>query len=113
MFSPDGQTILFSAPDPALSSILKSIDTLLTIQLVHPADGSIPSDWFSVPVSGGVPKQLTHVQSLSLYGSYAPDNQHIASYTSDGIFVMNPDGTGVTVVVPDIGAIPGTVNWIP
>ncbi len=113
MFSPDGQTILFSAPDSAQSSILKGLGTLLTIGLVHPSDGSIPSDWWSVPVSGGVPKQLTHVGSLSLFGSYAPDNQHIASYTSNGIFVMAPDGTSVTTIVPDIGGIPGTVNWLP
>ncbi len=52
-------------------------------------------------------------QLLSLFGSYAPDNQHIASYTSNGIFVMAPDGTSVTTIVPDIGGIPGTVNWIP
>jgi Tol biopolymer transport system component len=113
MFSPDGKTILFSAPDPAQSSILRGLGSLLTIQLGHPADGSIPSDWWSVPVTGGIPKQLTHVQSLALYGSYSPDQQHIASYTANGIFVMNPDGTGVTVIVPDIGSIPGTVNWLP
>ncbi len=113
MFSPDGQTILFSAPDPVQSSVVRMVDAPLTVERVHPADGSIPSDWWSVPVSGGVPEQLTHVAALALFGSYSPDKEHIASFSSNGIFVMNPDGTGVTVIVPDVGGIPGTVSWIP
>jgi Tol biopolymer transport system component len=113
MFSPDMKSILFSAPDPALSSAWKWLDTALSIELIHPADGSVPSDWWSVPVAGGVKQQLTHIPWLSLYGSYSPDNRHIATYTASGVFVMNPDGTGVTAIVPDTGGIPGTVQWIP
>jgi len=44
---------------------------------------------------------------------FSPDNQHIASYSTDGIFVMKPDGTDVTIIIKDVGSIPGTVNWIP
>ncbi len=113
MFSPDGQSILFSSQDPPQSFILKGLDTLLTMDLVHPTDGSIPSDWWSVPITGGVPKQLTHLGALSLYGNYSPDKQHIVSYSTNGIFVMAPDGTSVTTIVPDIGGIPGSVNWLP
>ena len=113
MLSPDGQSILFSSPDPSQSSILKWLDTILVVPAMPAADGSIPSDWFSVPVSGGVLKQLTHIHSLALYGNYSPDSRFIASFTSNGIFVMNPDGTGVTVVVKDTGGAPGSVNWLP
>jgi Tol biopolymer transport system component len=112
MFSEDGKSILFSAPDPTQASMPNWIDRLMGITVAN-ADGNIPSDWWSVPVTGGVPKRLTRVQSLALYGSFSPDKKYIASYTSDDIFVMNPDGTGVTLVVNDIGGIPGTVNWTP
>jgi len=112
MFSEDGQSILFSSPDPTQSSMPNWLDRFMGFPVAF-ADGSIPSDWWSVPVAGGVPKQLTRVQSLALYGSFSPDKQFIASYTSDDIFVMNPDGTEVTLLVNDIGGVPGTVNWTP
>ena len=113
MFAPDGRSILFSSPDPPQSSMFRGLDAVLAGGFTHALDGTIPSDWWSIPMTGGVPKQLTHIAALSLYGSYAPDNQHIASSSTSGIFVMNPDGTAVTVVVPDIGNVPGTVNWMP
>jgi len=112
MFSKDSQSILFSAPDPTQSFTPNWLDRLMGITVAF-ADGSIPSDWWSVPVTGGVPRQLTHVQELALYGSFSSDKQFIASYTSDDIFVMKPDGTGVTLLVNDIGGVPGTVDWTP
>jgi Tol biopolymer transport system component len=113
MFSADDQSIIFSAPDTGQSSAPSWMDKFMGITTAWAADGSIPSDWWSVPIAGGKPKQLTHTQSLALYGSFSPDKKHIASYTSDTIFVMNPDGTSITSLVNDIGGIPGTVNWIP
>ncbi|HTP00470.1 MAG TPA: hypothetical protein VMJ64_03785 [Anaerolineales bacterium] len=113
MFSPDGQSILFSAQDPPQSSILRGLDSILGAGLVHLSDGSIPSDWWSVPITGGAPKQLTHLGALSLYGGYSPDKQYIVSSSVNGIFIMRPDGSSLTMIVPDIGGIPGTVQWIP
>ena len=113
MFSPDDQSIIFSAPDSAQSSSPNWMDNLMGVTTAWAADGSIPSDWWSVPITGGKPEQLTHTHSLALYGSFSPDKKYIASYTSDEIFVMKPDGTGITALVNDIGGIPGTVNWIP
>jgi Tol biopolymer transport system component len=112
MFSSDNQSIIFSAPDTGQSSSPDWPDKLMGITTVW-ADGSIPSDWWSVPITGGSPQQLTHTHSLALFGSFSPDKKYIASYTSDEVFVMKPDGTGVTVLVSDIGGIPGTVNWTP
>jgi Tol biopolymer transport system component len=113
MFSPDEQSIIFSAPDPTQSSSPGWLDNILGPITARAADGSIPSDWWSVPITGGKPRQLTNTHSLALFGSFSPDNKYIASYTSDEIFVMKPDGTGITLLVNDIGGIPGTVNWIP
>ena len=112
MFSPDNQLLLFSSPIGIKAYAPRWFDRLLGVQVAR-ADGTLPSDWWSVPVAGGTPKQLTNVQSLALYGVFSPDNQHIASYSTDGIFVMKPDGTDVTIIIKDVGSIPGTVNWIP
>ena len=112
MFSPDNQTILFSSPVGIKALAPNWFDRLSGVQIAL-ADGSLPSDWWSIPVTGGTPKQLTNVQSLALYGVFSPDHKHIASYSTDGIFVMRPDGSELTVVVPDVGGIPGAVSWIP
>jgi Tol biopolymer transport system component len=112
MLSADNQSIVFSAPTPGQSSAPGPI----RVRLEHSrplTNGSVPSDWWSVPVAGGEPDQLTNTHSLSLFGNYSPDKKHIVVYSTDGIYVMNPDGSELTVLVDDIGQIAGTVNWIP
>jgi Tol biopolymer transport system component len=111
MFSPDNQSIIFSSPLGLKAYAPTWIDKLLGTQVAL-ANGSLPSDWWSVPITGGTPNQLTNLQSLSLFGTFSPDKKHIASYSLNGIFVMNPDGTELTMVVNDVGGIPGTVSWI-
>lgn len=74
---------------------------------------TIPSDWFSVPVAGGNITQLTNTQTTNLFASFAPDGKHIASHSTSGIFVMKPDGSELTILVPNPQAVPGTVTWIP
>jgi Tol biopolymer transport system component len=112
MFSPDNQTILFSSPLGIKASAPRLFDKLLGVQVAL-ANGSLPSDWWSVPMLGGTPTQITNIQSYSLFGVFSPDNKYIASYSLNGIFVMKPDGTELTIIVNDVGGIPGTVNWIP
>jgi len=74
---------------------------------------TVPSDWFSVPVTGGEITQLTNIQTTNLFASFAPDGEHIASHSTSGIFVMTPDGSELTMLVPNSQAVPGTVSWIP
>jgi Tol biopolymer transport system component len=112
MFSPDNQSIIFSSPLGIKASAPRWFDKLLGVQVAL-ANGSLPSDWWSVPISGGKPIQLTNIQSYSLFGVFSPDNKYIASYSLNGIFVMKPDGSELTIVVNDVGGIPGTVSWIP
>src|SRR5260221_613883 len=112
MFSTDNQTILFSSPIKLQASGPTLFDKIMGVA-VAAADGTIPSDWWSVPLSGGEPNQLTHIRSLGLFGSFSPDKNHIASYSTYGIFVMKPDGSEVNMLVQDVGCISGTVNWIP
>lgn len=112
MFSADDQSIFFSAPNFGQSST----PGLFRIRLDRArssANGSIPSDWWSVSVAGGEPNRVTNIRSLALFGNYSPDKKHIAIYSADGIFVMNPDGSELTGLVDDVGQISGTVSWIP
>jgi len=110
IFSPDGQSIMFSAPIPPQSSAPSWIEKLLGIQVAKAH--SIPSDWWSVPLTGGNVTRLTNIEATGLFASISPDKRFIASYSGNGLFVMKPDGTGLTMLIPDMGGIPGTVNWI-
>jgi Tol biopolymer transport system component len=112
MFLPDNQTLLFSGPSAQQSSGLNWIEKLTGVRVAL-AHASIPSDWWSVPLTGGQPAQLTHIYSLGLFGSLSPDTKYVASYSVDGIFVMQPDGTSLTKVVSTTGSTSGTVSWIP
>jgi Tol biopolymer transport system component len=111
IFSPDGQSIIFSSLSPPQTYSPNWIEKLLGIQIAeaHPN----PSDWWSVLLTGGTVTRLTQIQSPGLFASVSPDNQHLVSYSGNGLFVMNPDGTGLTMLISDTGGIPGTVNWIP
>jgi Tol biopolymer transport system component len=111
IFSPDGQSILFSAVSPTQSYQPNWFEKLLGVQVVEAH--TIPSDWWSVPLTGGVVTQLTHLQAAGLFASISPDKRYIASYSANGLFVMNPDGTGLTMLIPDMGGIIGTVDWVP
>ncbi len=111
IFLPDGKNILFSAPTPAQPSTLSWLDRLFGV--IHASAHTIPSDWWTVPVNGGAVTQLTHIQVASLYATISPDNQLIASYSGDGVFVMKPDGTNLTMLLSNTGGTAGTVNWIP
>jgi Tol biopolymer transport system component len=112
LFLPDGQTILFSAPIPTQTSAPSWIEKLMGVTVAH-AHSSIPSDWWTVPISGGEPTRLTRVYSPGLFASLSPDSRSIASYSASGIFVMNPQGGNLTQIVNYTGGIPGAVSWIP
>jgi Tol biopolymer transport system component len=111
MFLSDNQNILFSAPTPLQSSMPNWVDRLMGVTVAS-AHAAIPSDWWTVPLIGGQPTQLTHIHSYALYASFSPDMKYIASYSSDGIFIMKPDGTGLVNAVNYVGGITGTVDWI-
>ena len=112
MFSSDNHTILFSSPVGIQASAPHWFDKIMGVTIAS-ADGIIPSDWWSVPVSGGKPTQLTHIHSLGLFGSFSPDKKYIASHSAEGIFIMKPDGTEILMLVNDTGGISGTVSWLP
>ena len=111
IFSPDGQTLIFSAPVEVQAYQPNWLDRLMGVRVAKAHN--VPSDWWSVPVTGGTITQLTNIQTTNLFASFAPDGKHIASHSTSGIFVMKPDGSELTMLVPNPQAVPGTVTWIP
>ena len=107
-FTPDGGSIFFSGLSPTQSHRPDWLERIIGVGVAK-ADGVIPSDWWSVPVTGGEITQKTNIRTLGLYASISPDKQHIASYSGDGIFIMNPDGSRLTWIITDVGQINGTV----
>lgn len=110
IFSPAGGSILFSAPPPPQAYKPDWFEKIMGIQVAKAH--SIPSDWWSVPVTGGVPTRLTQVQTINLFASISQDKKHIASVGEEGIFVMDLDGSNLTQLIID-PAVSGTVSWIP
>ena len=114
VFTPDNKTIIFSGITNGGSPALSWLDRLLDVRAAY-ADGN-PADWFSVPMAGGPPKQLTHINDSSMYANFAPDGQHLAYISASGLFVMKPDGTGIVPLL-SITDLPGsvgtaTVDWV-
>ena len=109
IFSPDGQSIFFSAPSPSQSYQPNWFDKLTGVQIAKAH--SVPSDWWLVPISGGEPARLTAIQSTNLFACLSPDQRHLVSYSMEGLFVMELDGSNLTALIPDPGG--NTVNWIP
>ncbi len=108
-FTSDGQSVLFNAPGPTQSYQPNWLDRLMGVQIAK-AHG-LPSDWWSVPVSGGEPRRLTQIQSMYLFGRMSPDKQHVVSYSMQGLFVMDLDGSNLTSIIPDPSG--NTVDWLP
>ena len=70
---------------------------------------SIPSDWWSIPITGGTATRLTQIQSTGLFGNLSPDGKHLVSFSMQGLFVMELDGSNLTSLMPDPGG--STVDW--
>ena len=110
-FSPDGKSILFRGNVSGESYQPNRLAKLMGIRVAK-ADNLL-SDWWSVPVGGGEITRLTRLQTSYLYGSLSPDKKHIVSYGGDELFVMNPDGSELTILISGLHRFYGTVNWIP
>jgi Tol biopolymer transport system component len=110
IFSPDGVSILFSAPNPAQAYQRNWLDRFMGVQIAKAHN--VPSDWWSVPISGGTVTRLTQIQTIKLFASISPDEKHLASLSGEGILVMDLDGSNLRQLLFDPG-VSGTLCWIP
>ena len=111
IFSPNGQSVIFSGVVAGESYQPRWFEKLLGIGVAKA--GEDYSDWWSVPAGGGEITRLTKLETGSLYAGISPDNQYIGSFSKDQIFVMKPDGSELTILIPGLSGFFGTVNWIP
>ena len=107
-YTPDGNSIIFSAVDPPHASAPSWIDRLFGVTVV--SAHNIPSDWYVAPSSGGSATQLTNLGDTGMYGSLSPDHQWIAFISSTGIYVMKLDGSNLTQLATLVAN--GTVDWV-
>ncbi len=111
IFTPDGQTIIFSAEAKTPSFQPSPLEKMLAVTIAK-ADGTIPSDWWSVPITGGQLTPITRIHTIGLFASLSPDQAYLASASGNGIFIMKPDGSELTFLLPgEVNS--GTVTWIP
>ncbi len=107
-FTPDGSAIIFSAVTLQPSPTPTLLDRLFGIQIA--SAHTIPSDWYRVPVKGGTVERLTHLEDTGMYASLSPDRTRIAFISATGIYVMNLDGSNLTLLNQLVAT--GTVDWV-
>jgi Tol biopolymer transport system component len=69
------------------------------------------SDIWSVPTTGGTPVKLAKVLAQGIMLDYSPDGQHIAFVTTQGLYVMNADGSQLNRISNRDGL--QSVQWLP
>ena len=116
-FTPDGQSVIFSAVDtaPVLAAANRRrwLDGFLGVRTAEaaPPAHSVPSDWWQVSIEGGAPIRLTFVYDTGLFGDFSPDGQWLGYISQSGLYVMSPDG-GQVIRLRET-SFTGTLNWIP
>ena len=108
LFSPDGETIYFSAADNVDASrswweIALGVETAVA----H----TLPSDWWKVSINNPTPERLTSLDEVGLYGDFSLDGQTVAFAAQGGLYRMNPDGTDVEKWVEE--TLTDSLAWRP
>jgi Tol biopolymer transport system component len=121
-FSPDGQTIAFSAatipggpgspgapgaPAPKASGPLD-----LLRQLVQPSTAyahGLPWEIWTVPTSGGTLRQLTQINEDTPYSAWSSDAAHILVYGAGGLYLIDVKAA-VTQTISSDGSH-GGMDW--
>lgn len=108
--SPDGQYVVFSGDSNGpTTAMLPDLYRWMGIQVAQAH--SIPEDLWRVPAAGGPVERLTSLGVVGLAVDYSPDGAHIAFIGSNGIYVINSDGSGLTSLVGEPKF--GSIQWIP
>jgi Tol biopolymer transport system component len=115
-FSPDGQTIAFSAasiptspgaPQPKASTPLDFLR-----QLVSPASAyahGLPWEIWAVPTAGGDPRQLTQIQEDTPYAAWSADGARILVYGAGGLHRVEVRGAQTQTLSSD--GSHGGMDW--
>ena len=106
--APDGQSIVFSSADRMqVKKKVSWFDTLLGVQVAQAH--SVPSDLFMMKI-GEAPQQFTHLADAGFVVDYSPDGQYIVFSCTSGVYLIRPDGTGLTMIMST--PVFGSVQWV-
>lgn len=105
--SPDGQTVVFSGDSNGPTAARSPIYAWLGIRVAQAH--SIPEDLWAVPITGGEAKRLTSQGITGLAVDYSPDGSHLVFIGSNGIYILNADGSGLTQL--DGNPTFGSIQW--
>jgi Tol biopolymer transport system component len=111
-FSPDGQTLAFSAAEVpgAPPKAAGPLDRLL--QLVGPATAhahDYPWEVWTVPVAGGPPRQLTQVRQDTPYLAWSADGGRVLVYGANGLHLVDAAGGRAQLLSPE--GSHGGMDW--
>lgn len=107
--SPDNIHLYFSAVSEPVTP-LTWWEKLLGVQIA--SAHTVPSDFWRVPLSGGPAEQITELKDMGMFGTFSPGGERIAFISATGLYVMNPDGSGLVKVI-ESSALYGNVEWVP
>ncbi|WP_420630589.1 hypothetical protein [Candidatus Leptofilum sp.] len=107
-FSANGEWLYFSAVAEQASSATWW-EQLLGIEVA--AAHNLPSRWWRVPVSSGEPEPITSEARVGQYGSLSPDGRTIAFATQSGLYLMQPDGSEVRLLLEQSAS--DSLSWTP
>ncbi len=107
-FSSDGDWLYFSAV-AAQTSSATWWERLLGIKVA--SAHNLPSQWWRLPVAGGVPERIVDEARVGQYGSLSPDGRSVAFSSQSGIFLMQPDGSDLRQLL-DVSAA-DSLTWTP
>ena len=109
-FAPDGKSLIFNAVGEGQSPVLSWVDRLLGVQVAEAHN--VPSDWWGIEIGADQrPVRLTKIYDTGMYGDFSPDGQWVAFISASGVYLMKPDGTQLTPMLP-VDAL-GTLEWVP
>ena len=107
--SPDGTSVAFSSADPTTGQ--SNVPWYIRLIGGGVAEAhAVPSDLWFLKI-GGKPQQLTHFASNGIIEDFSPDGQYIVVSSGIAIYLIRPDGSGLTQILSD--PVFASLQWMP
>jgi Tol biopolymer transport system component len=71
----------------------------------------VPSDWWRADLESGSVEQVTEIFDQGMFGDFSPSGDRVAFISASGLWVMNPDGSGLTQIISS-GTFYGNIEWV-
>jgi len=99
LFSSDSQWVYFTAAEEEPTTVNDSSSQAIpwwmhllgtSVASAH-SSHNLPSEWWRVPASGGIPEQLTNQGEIIIYGAFDYATEQLYYTTMTGLFVLDGD----------------------